>query len=153
MVAGLLVLVAVLWAKLDDWIPNSWSVQNQTVSYEVKWKEWSPGLVELHRERGQMVFLVFTSDWDITHLINKERIYSNQEVLKKLAKHQVVLIKADYTNQSPAIRKELQRYGRNYLPTTVVAPADPNAPVIVMPEVFGPKEALQALEQAAAASK
>lgn len=149
MVTGFLILVAVLWVKLDDWIPESQLEGSSTIAYEVRWKEWCPGLVELCRKKGQIVFLVFTSDWDLTHLVNKERIFKNQKVLKMMAEYQIILIKADLTDRSPAIQNELERYGRTYLPTTVVAPGDPDAPAILLPELVGPEDVIEALEQAA----
>lgn len=80
-------------------------------------------------------------------------MFSNQKVLDKLEELDVLLIKADNTKRLQSINDDLKRYDRANLPVNLVAPADPNAPVIVMPEVFGPDEALKALEQAAAASK
>ncbi|MCX8238077.1 MAG: thiol:disulfide interchange protein [Akkermansiaceae bacterium] len=85
--------------------------------------------------------------------MNESRVFSNQEVLDKLEELDVLLIKADNTNKLQSINDDLKRYDRANLPVNIIAPADPGAPVIVMPEVFGPKEALQALEQAAAAKK
>lgn len=64
-----------------------------------------------------------------------------------------MLIKADNTKRLQSINDDLKRYNRANLPVNIIAPADPKAPVIVMPEVFGPEEALQALEEAVAAEK
>lgn len=64
-----------------------------------------------------------------------------------------MLIKADNTNRLQTINDDLKRYNRANLPVNIVAPANPDAPVIIMPEFFGPEEALQALEEAVAAGK
>ncbi len=80
-------------------------------------------------------------------------MFSNQKVLDKLEELNVILIKADNTDRLQSINDDLKRYGRANLPVNVIAPADPDAPVILMPEVFGPDDALEALEQAAAARK
>ncbi|MDB4353919.1 hypothetical protein N9Z02_01305 [Akkermansiaceae bacterium] len=85
--------------------------------------------------------------------MNENRVFSNQEVLAKLKELNVLLIKADNTDRLASISADFPRYGRVALPVNVIAPADPDAPVIVMPEFFGPEEALQALEEASNASK
>ncbi|MDF1815798.1 MAG: hypothetical protein P1V20_26605 [Verrucomicrobiales bacterium] len=61
----------------------------------------------------------------------------------------VDLIKADATSPRPDIDQDLARFSRANLPTNIVVPADPNQPLIMMPEVIGPKEALKALKIAA----
>jgi|TARA_B110000908_G_C10032234_1_gene347946 thiol:disulfide interchange protein len=85
--------------------------------------------------------------------VNESRVFSNKEILAKLKELNVLLIKADNTKRLQTISDDFPRYGRVALPVNVIAPADPNAPVIVMPEVFGPEEALKALEEAAKASR
>ena len=80
-------------------------------------------------------------------------MFSNQKVLDKLKELNVLLIKADNTDRLQSINDDLKRYGRANLPVNVIAPANPDAPVILMPEVFGPDEALEALEQAVAAGR
>jgi thiol:disulfide interchange protein len=60
----------------------------------------------------------------------------------------VLLIKADNTDKLQSINDDLKRFGRANLPVNLVVPADPDAPIIVMPEVFGPDDALQALKEA-----
>ena len=80
-------------------------------------------------------------------------MFSNQKVLDRLEELNVLLIKADNTDRLQSINDDLKRYGRANLPVNIIAPADPDAPVILMPEFFGPNEALEALEQAVAAGK
>lgn len=80
-------------------------------------------------------------------------MFSNQKVLDKLEELNVLLIKADNTDRLQSINDDLKRYGRANLPVNIIAPADPDAPVILMPEFFGADEALEVLEQAVAAGK
>jgi thiol:disulfide interchange protein len=85
--------------------------------------------------------------------VNESRVFSNQKVLDRLEELNVLLIKADNTDRLQSINDDLKRYGRANLPVNVIAPANPDAPVILMPEVFGPDDALEALEQAVAAGR
>ena len=80
-------------------------------------------------------------------------MFSNQKVLDRLEELNVLLIKVDNTARLQAINDDLRRYGRVNLPVNLVVPADPEAPIIVMPETFGADEALQALEEAVALSR
>lgn len=80
-------------------------------------------------------------------------MFSDKKVLERLKELDVLLVKADNTARIPAISVDLRRYGRVGLPTNLIFPADPDAPAIQMPEIFGAEEALEALEQAAAAGK
>jgi thiol:disulfide interchange protein len=80
--------------------------------------------------------------------VNESRVFSNQKVLDRLEELDVLLIKADNTDKLQSINDDLKRYGRANLPVNLVVPADPDAPIIVMPEVFGPDDALQALKEA-----
>ncbi|MDA7865291.1 hypothetical protein N9062_04275 [Akkermansiaceae bacterium] len=85
--------------------------------------------------------------------MNESRVFSNQKVLDRLEELDVLLIKADNTDKLQSINDDLKRYGRANLPVNLVVPADPDAPIIVMPEVFGPDDALQALKEAEALGK
>lgn len=61
----------------------------------------------------------------------------------------MVLIKADATNPSEEIDIDKFRFDRANLPVNIVVPADPNQPLIMMPEVISPGDAIKALELAA----
>ncbi len=79
-------------------------------------------------------------------------MFSDQKVLDKLKELNVMLIRADNTQRLQSINDDLKRYNRANLPVNIIAPSNPEAPVIIMPELFGPAEALQALEEAVGAS-
>jgi len=75
-------------------------------------------------------------------------VFSNAEVIAKLEELNVELIKADSTIVDDRIDIDLARFDRANLPVNIIVPEDPNQPLIMMPEVIGPKEALQAIEEA-----
>ena len=79
-------------------------------------------------------------------------MFSSQKVLDKLESLDVLLVKADATEVNAQIDADLKRYGadgRQSLPVNIIVPADPDKPLIIMPELIGPDEALLALEKAA----
>jgi len=59
------------------------------------------------------------------------------------------LIKADSTSPNPAVDLDLTRFGRENIPVNIIVPADPNQPLIMMPELIGPSDAIKALKLAA----
>ncbi|MDA7508136.1 hypothetical protein N8504_07160, partial [Akkermansiaceae bacterium] len=65
--------------------------------------------------------------------MNEGRVFSNQKVLDRLEALNVLLIQADNTDKLQSINDDLKRYGRANLPVNLVVPADPSAPIIVMP--------------------
>lgn len=62
------------------------------------------------------------------------------------------LVQADKTAPRPDIDLDLKRFGRANLPVNIVVPADPNQPLIMMPEIISPQDALKALDLAAGKS-
>jgi thiol:disulfide interchange protein len=68
--------------------------------------------------------------------VNEGRVFSNQKVLDRLEALNVLLIQADNTDKLQSINDDLKRYGRANLPVNLVVPADPSAPIIVMPGSF-----------------
>ena len=65
--------------------------------------------------------------------------------MDKLQEHDVELIQADATSPRPDIDLDLSRFNRDNLPVNIIVPEDPSQPLIMMPEVIGPKDALKAL--------
>ena len=75
-------------------------------------------------------------------------MFSDKKVLERLKELNVLLVKANKTTNQDEINIDLERYGRDTIPTNIIGPANPDAPSIILPEFLGPKEALKALDQA-----
>lgn len=85
--------------------------------------------------------------------MNESRVFSDPAVIARLEELNVQLVKADFTTTPPEMKAVLKRYKRAQLPVNIIVPANPDAPVINMPEIISPADALQALEEAVALSK
>ena len=58
------------------------------------------------------------------------------------------MIKVDMTGNEQVLTKDLSRAQRKNIPVNLVYPADyPARPAILLEELFGPKQALQALDR------
>ncbi len=152
MVAGLLALTAVMWWRLDD--PSSRPKRELCVPpYQIEWRKWEPDCFEKARLEGKVVWLNFKADWGLISQVNEARVLGDPLVREKLTQHEVIMIKADHTSRDPAIAAELKRFGRFSIPTDILAPADPNAEWVILPELLGPKVFLKGLAEVVAAGK
>lgn len=128
LLAGLLVLSFALW--LYGAAPRGWkalliflvgmgsllwlytSLQQSASS---AWQPWSPEAVTSHNEE-QPVFVDFTADWCITCKVIEATVLNTTQVQDLFKKHNVLLLKADWTKQNPEITEELARNGRKGVP-------------------------------------
>jgi thiol:disulfide interchange protein DsbD len=151
MVAGLLAMVVAMWTNLDLMSEKLAHLKQPhcLLPYEAEWIAWEPGLVEAKRAEGELVWLQFASDWDLTGHVNEKRLFSDDEFLKTLAEYRVFLIKADRTDVSQPMHEDLQKYRQFSVPANLIFPADPEAEPIILPELISPEIAIEALDCAA----
>jgi len=100
--------------------------------------DWQPFTLERlqsERDQGHAVFVDFTAAWCLTCKFNEKAVLENSEVRDAFQRHNVVKIKADWTNGDPAITKLLQQFGRPGVPLYVLYPGKSEAPV-VFPELL-----------------
>ncbi|MEM7387508.1 MAG: hypothetical protein AAF514_21430 [Verrucomicrobiota bacterium] len=60
----------------------------------------------------------------------------------------VALVRADWSDMSPAIGKDLARFNRSNIPVNLVYPQDSMKPPIILPELLTQKSVLAALKKA-----
>jgi thiol:disulfide interchange protein DsbD len=102
---------------------------------EKGWQEFSPQLVEQLQKEGKPVFIDFTAQWCMTCKANESGVLNTTEIQAEFAKHQVELIRGDYTRKDPVIFEWLQRYHRAGVPLYVLFdPARPEP--VVFPEII-----------------
>lgn len=110
------------------------------------WQNWSPEKEMAFREEGRFVYIDFTARWCATCQWNK-RAYDDPKVIRKFLENDVVLLKADWTNQDPAITRALAEFGRSAVPFNLLYSPQNDTPLI-MPELFGADTVLKKLEEA-----
>jgi len=99
------------------------------------WQPFTPERLQSERDAGHVVFVDFTAAWCLTCKFNEKAVLENSEVRDAFQRHNVVKIKADWTNGDPAITKLLQQFGRPGVPLYVLYPGKSEAPV-VFPELL-----------------
>ncbi len=109
------------------------------------WQPFTPARLSELRAQHRPVFIDFTASWCLSCQVNERLILDRSDVKQRLRDSGAALLRADWTNQDPAITEELASLGRSGVPTYVLYPPDPNAAPHVLPEVLTPGIVLDAL--------
>ncbi len=111
---------------------------------EKAWETWSPEYVEALLKEEKNIYVDFTARWCLTCQVNKKLVFSSKEVLDAFDKHNVVLLKADWTNKDPRITEVLNQFGRSAVPFNLIYKKGNPKPVI-LPEILTPSIILDEL--------
>jgi len=106
----LLAIVFFLYSLQEVHLAEAPSAQAEQSS---AWKAYDAALLETAK---QSVFVDFTASWCITCQVNKKAVLDTAEIQQFFKKNNVLLMRADWTNQDPAITKALAALGRNSVP-------------------------------------
>lgn len=87
-------------------------------------------LAEL-QQSGRPVFVNATAAWCITCLVNERLALSTADVAKVFANHKVAALKADWTNQDPAVTDLLASHSRSGVPLYLYYPPNAATPVVL----------------------
>lgn len=118
-------------------------------SYQVTWEKWSPEAVAAAQAAGRFVYVDFTARWCATCQTNKAAVFSSDDIKAALAKNNVLLLKADWTNRDAKITAELAKWNRSAVPFNLLyAPAKPDP--LVLPELLTPGTVLGKLAEVGA---
>ncbi len=112
---------------------------------DVEWEIWEPGKAEQLAEEGHLVYVDFTARWCVTCQTNKATVFQSEKVKQYFENHEVVALKADWTNQDPEIARALRKFGRSAVPFNLVYHPGSDRPII-LPELLTPAIVLNALE-------
>jgi thiol:disulfide interchange protein DsbD len=135
-------------------LANASAAATTTQAHEtggITWEPFTLDRLESYLKANRTVFLDFTAEWCLTCKVNEKAVLADRAVAEKFRQHNVIAMKADWTNGNETITRLLQKFGRSGVPLYVVFPAGrPNEP-IVLPEVITTGVVLSAIEKAAGA--
>jgi thiol:disulfide interchange protein DsbD len=115
----------------------------------IPWEPFSLARLEAHLQDNKAVFIDFTADWCLTCKVNERAVLTDESVVAKFRSHDIVPIKADWTNRNPDITRLLAKFGRSGVPLYVVFPAGRPTEPFVLPEVITTGMVIEAIERAA----
>jgi thiol:disulfide interchange protein DsbD len=116
-----------------------------TASAGSGWEKFTPERLASELQQGHPVFIDFTAEWCITCKFNESTVLETAAVRTAFSEHQIVKLKADWTNGDPAITKLLKQFGRPGVPLYVLYPGGTAQPY-VFPELLTKNIVLEKLE-------
>lgn len=111
----------------------------------IAWNNYSPAAVDGALKEGRTVFVDFTATWCLTCQVNKKVAFTSDEVIRFFEENAILPLKGDWTKRDPVITRELQKFGRNGVPTNVIY--WPDGTTRLLPEVLTPRIVLNAFEK------
>lgn len=121
----------------------------------IDWEPWSREAVDAALAEGRPVFVDFTADCCLTCKVNERNAITAESVVETAERHDVAMLKADWTHQDELIRNELKRHGKAGVPMYLVYSATADASKSskpsprVLPEILSADMLVLAFEAAA----
>ena len=126
------------------------SNDNATTADSLAWQPYSDEAVQAHLAAGRPVFVDFTADWCTTCKFNEKVFIDKPVVRDSVRKHDVALLKADWTSRDDRITQALARFGVRSVPLYVFFSPDPNIEPVVFSSMFSSGAVTSAIEKVAA---
>lgn len=112
----------------------------------IPWRPFSPEALAKARSEDLTVMVDFTADWCPNCKLNSRWAIERSDVLALVEKNRVVPLLADWTDDSPVIKKALNDLGANSIPLLAIWP--PGGEAIVLKDVVTKSQVLDALGKA-----
>ena len=115
---------------------------------QLPWKPFKGNVVDAELKSGRTVMIDFTAQWCVTCKTVKKFALNTEETLAIVNQHDVVTLKADWTDGSPEVTKWLKSFGSESIPVLLIFPGnDPTHPIMLR-DVYSKRTLLQKLGQA-----
>jgi thiol:disulfide interchange protein len=116
----------------------------------IAWQPYSPAALAAARREGKTVLIDFSANWCLTCKWNLKMAVETEKVHRLIEQNEVVPLLADWTDESPMIKRSLNALGYNSIPLLVVYPADApdNQKPIILPDTVWESDVLEALKKA-----
>lgn len=112
---------------------------------EITWQPYSEQALKTALKQNKAVLINFTAKWCLICLLNDKTALSTKTFKEMAQKHNLTLLKADWTNRNPDIAATLKTYNRNSIPLYVYYPSS-NTPYKILPQILTVDILTQTLE-------
>jgi len=120
----------------------------QPGTHELPWQAFDGAKLKSELRQGRTVFVDFTADWCLACKSNKKLAYNTADTLERVKKHNIVTMKADWTDESPAIKEWLDAFDSVSIPLAVIFPGDDPQHPIVLRDIVVKNDLLRKLDEA-----
>ncbi len=132
LMAWLLALSVLFWAGSQL---NRYTGSQGASQQESSWLPFDEVQLAEYRSQGKAVFVDFTAAWCITCQVNKQAVLDTQAGQNLFKKHNVILMRADWTQYDARITKALASLGRNSVPVYAFYASDGSG-VKLLPQIL-----------------
>lgn len=122
---------------------------NATAGQSLTWATYSQQAVAEALDAGRPVFIDFTADWCATCKFNERVFIDTAAVRQAVARHDVMLLKADWTNRDDRIAAALAEFGVRSVPLYVFQSPTPGVEPVVFSSMFSSGKVIDAINQVA----
>ena len=116
--------------------------------HELPWQAFDGIKLKSELRKGRTVFVDFTADWCLACKSNKKLAYNTADTLDRVKKHNIVTMKADWTDGSPEIEEWLNAFDSVSIPLAIIFPGDDPLHPIVLRDIVVKNELLRKLDEA-----
>lgn len=129
---------------------NTYASGNRSASSHHEWLTFDEQEAETLAASGKLVFVDVTADWCLTCKTNEWGVLETDAVDEVFDRHEVVTMKADWTNRDDVIGAFLAKYGRSSIPFYVLY--RPGQDPHVFGELLTKRTVVEAIEDSADAA-
>jgi len=138
-------VTAILLTLIICW--GGYSLSNDG-KYRLAWEPFSETRITALLKENKTVLVDFTAEWCLTCHYNEGAALNTRKTHEFVARHGIVPLQADFTNQSPEIKRWLSKFGYAGVPLTVIFPAGRQNEPIVLDGLYTQGTLLDSLQQA-----
>ncbi|MBT6498197.1 MAG: hypothetical protein HOL01_27100, partial [Planctomycetaceae bacterium] len=109
------------------------SLNNSSVdTAKLPWEEFTETKLQAAQAENKTVLAHFSADWSNALKTVDKFALNTRETKRLVEQHDIVTLYADYTHQSPEIKRWLEKFDSVSVPLTVIFPGNqPNRPIVI----------------------
>ena len=112
---------------------------------ETQWQDYNTTNIEQLTNEGKTVFVQYTADWCITCLLQEKEVLHSEQTKTLFRENKVVLVKADWTEYSSLIDKDIINNGQTGIPMYIVYSQKTKFKAKTLPELITQKNIIDNL--------
>ncbi|WP_211325430.1 thioredoxin family protein [Roseimicrobium gellanilyticum] len=109
-------------------------IKGDKAQASLDWKTWAPEAVDELRSKKVPVFVEFTAQWAAAAQ-QEQHVYKDRSLQHEFRKHEVEVLRADWTQPDPRIEQALAKLKVTYVPLRLLYVPGQNKPIKLNPDM------------------